>query len=80
MITQERGNILKTEVRELQGTTEVLRVPITEACVPNVYVSVVLMQGSGQTPERLATFKMGEVMLAVSTETKALQNHANTGP
>ncbi len=73
MITQERGNILKTEVRELQGTTEILRVPITEACVPNAYVSVVLMQGSGQTPERLATFKMGEVMLAVSTETKALQ-------
>lgn len=73
LITQERGHILETEVRELQGTTEVLRVPITEACVPNVYVSVVLMQGSGQTPERLATFKMGEVMLAVSTETKALQ-------
>lgn len=73
LITQERGHILKAEVRELQGTAEVLHVPITEECVPNVYVSVILMQGSGQTPERLATFKMGEVMLAVSTETKALQ-------
>ncbi len=73
LITIERGHILETEVREIQGTTEILRVPITGDYVPNVFVSVVLMQGAEQTPEHLATFKMGEVMLPVSTETKALQ-------
>ncbi|MHB1318107.1 MAG: Ig-like domain-containing protein, partial [Anaerolineae bacterium] len=73
LITIERGHILKTEVRELQGATEILRIPIVEAFAPNVFVSVILMQGSAQTPERLATFKMGEVMLPVSTETRALQ-------
>ncbi len=73
LITIERGHILETEVRELQGTTEVLRIPIKESYVPNVFVSVVLMQGAGQTPDRLASFRMGEAMLPVSTESKQLQ-------
>ncbi len=73
LITIERGHVLETEVRELAGSTEVLRIPIRETYVPNVYVSVILMQGSAQSSEALASFKMGEVVLAVSTETKQLQ-------
>jgi hypothetical protein len=73
LITIERGHILETDVRELTSSTEVLRIPIREAYVPNVFVSVVLVQGSAQAPDALASFKMGEVKLPVSTETKQLQ-------
>ncbi len=72
LITIERGHILETEVRELQSTTEVLRIPIEESYVPNVFVSVVLLQGSEQASDRLASFRMGEVVLPVSTESKQL--------
>ena len=46
--------------------------PITEDHVPNVFVSVVIVQGSEQAPDGLATFKMGVVKLPVSVEAKEL--------
>ena len=46
--------------------------PITEAHIPNIFVSVVIVQGAAQSPETLATFKMGTVLLPVSTEEKEL--------
>ena len=72
LVTIERGHIMETEVRELETNSEVLRVPITEDHVPNVFVSVVIVQGSEQAPDGLATFKMGVVKLPVSLESKEL--------
>ena len=72
LITLERGHILKTEVRRLTSNTEVLEIPITEDHVPNLFVSVVLIQGMAAAPDGIAGFKMGQVMLPVATETKAL--------
>jgi len=72
LVTIERGHILETAVIELYSNSEVLRVPITGAHIPNIFVSVVIVQGSAQSPDALATFKMGTVLLPVSTEEKEL--------
>jgi uncharacterized protein YfaS (alpha-2-macroglobulin family) len=72
LVSIERGHIVQTEVRELKSNSEVLRVPIVEAYVPDVFVSVVIVQGSAQAPDGLATFKMGVVKLPVSIDSKDL--------
>jgi uncharacterized protein YfaS (alpha-2-macroglobulin family) len=72
LVTVERGHIIDREVRELENNSEVLRVPITEAYVPDVFVTVVIVQGSAQAPGSLATFKMGVVKLPVSLATREL--------
>jgi uncharacterized protein YfaS (alpha-2-macroglobulin family) len=72
LVTIERGHILETALIELYSNSEVLRVPITEAHIPNIFVSVIIVQGSAQSPDALATFKMGTVLLPVSTEEKEL--------
>ena len=73
LVTVERGHITAPEVRELKTNSEVLRIPITEEGVPNVFVSVVIVQGSGQAPDGLATFKMGEIKLPISVASKELK-------
>ncbi len=72
LVTIERGHILETAVIELYSNSEVLRVPITADHIPNIYVSVVIVQGAERATDGLATFKMGLVMLPVSTEEKEL--------
>ncbi len=72
LITFERGQILHGEVRELTSNSEVLRVPITEDHVPNIFLSVVIVQGSEQAADGLATFKMGLIKLPVSIADKEL--------
>ena len=72
LVTVERGHIIETDVRELASNSEVLRLPIVEEQVPNVFVSVVIVQGSEGAPDGLATFKMGVVKLPISVEPKTL--------
>jgi uncharacterized protein YfaS (alpha-2-macroglobulin family) len=72
LVSIERGHLMETEVRELATNSEVLRVPITEEHVPNVYVSVVIVQGSEQAPDELASFKMGVIKLPISVAEKEL--------
>jgi len=72
LVTIERGHILETAVIELTSNSEVLRVPITADHIPNIFVSVVIVQGADRATDALASFKMGMVMLPVSTEEKEL--------
>ena len=79
LITIERGGILSREVVELPTNSTVYRVPITEAHIPNVYVSVVLVQGheaalaaAAGGPAAAGT-KLGYVSLAVDVQPKTLQ-------
>ncbi len=44
-LTIERGTLLEQRVITLQSNSEVLEIPITEALTPNVFVSVVAIQG-----------------------------------
>ncbi|MFN2169394.1 MAG: alpha-2-macroglobulin family protein, partial [Anaerolineae bacterium] len=73
LITIERGHIMAKEVRELEGNSEVLRLPITDDFVPNAFVSVVVVQGADQAPDGLATFKMGLVKVPVSVASRELK-------
>jgi len=72
LITIERGHFFSSEVRTLESNTEVIRVPIEAAHIPNIFVSVVIVQGADQAPDGLASFKMGLVKLPVSIEQKRL--------
>ncbi len=72
LITIERGHFFSSEVRTLESNTEVIRVPIEAAHIPNIFVSVVIVQGSDQAPDTMASFKMGLVKLPISIEQKQL--------
>lgn len=72
LVTIERGHLVHTEVRELKSNSEVLRVPITADYVPDIFVSVVIVQGSEQAPNGLASFKMGLIKLPVAVAAKEL--------
>ncbi|MBN1874615.1 MAG: Ig-like domain-containing protein [Anaerolineae bacterium] len=72
LVTIERGRIIETQVVELHSTSELLTIPIEEYHAPNIFVSVIIVQGFEQAPDALATFKMGEVLLPVAVEEKEL--------
>ncbi|RME79723.1 MAG: alpha-2-macroglobulin [Chloroflexi bacterium] len=70
LVTVERGHILQQEVIRLTGSSTVYRLPITEAHTPNIYLSVVLLQGregpaEGDQP-RLADFRLGILPIDVT--------------
>ena len=71
LLTIERGEILEYRVIDILTNSDVLRIPITEAHVPNVFCSVVLVKGMDETNE-LAALKVGYLALPVSTERKTL--------
>jgi len=71
LVTTERGKIITREVRDFATNSEVLRIPIEEASLPNVFVSVVLYRGP-TAEDPLPRFKVGYVQLSVSTATRVL--------
>lgn len=84
LVTQERGEILDTQVVKIGSNSETIDVPITEGSIPNVFVSVVLVKGSfneaglaeppaGSNDERaVAAFKVGYTTLQVDNSSKEL--------
>ncbi|MEW5827023.1 MAG: Ig-like domain-containing protein [Candidatus Bipolaricaulota bacterium] len=77
LVTVERSGILTSEVVLLPNNSSVLTIPLGEEHIPNVYVSVVLVQGRAAalaSGERAtAQMKVGYVSLAVDPEPKRLQ-------
>jgi alpha-2-macroglobulin len=84
LVTQERGRLLKSELRDFATNSEVIDVPITEDHVPNVFVSVMLFKApTADNP--LPQVKLGIVELKVSTDVKKLNieispDHDKLGP
>jgi uncharacterized protein YfaS (alpha-2-macroglobulin family) len=72
LYTVERGHLMDVDVREISTNSYVLKVPILKEMVPNVFVSVILVQGSERAPGGLATFKMGVIKLPISLASKQL--------
>lgn len=79
LVTVERESILESRVLEIQGSTTQIAVPLSSEHVPNVYVSVLLVQGrtaSAKTGENgdvgKPSFKMGYVRLNVNPFQKRL--------
>ncbi len=71
LVTVERGDILDAWVIDLESNSDILRIPILEAHVPNIFISVVIVKGMDESNE-LSAFKLGYVALPVSTDTKVL--------
>ena len=71
LVTVERGGILHHEVRLLESNSTVYPLPITADYVPNIYVSVVLMQGreaalaAAEGTPAVASHRVGYVGLTV---------------
>ena len=72
LITTERGKIKTREVRKLATNSERLRIPITDASVPDVFVSVV-MYWPPTSGDPIPRYKVGYVELPVSTSTRVLK-------
>ncbi len=73
LVTVERGYIYEHWVETLETNSEQIEIPITEDLIPNVFVSVMIFQGSdenegGGTP----SFKVGYAQLAIDTTEKEL--------
>ncbi len=71
LLTEEQTLINRVEVRTLEGTAEVIEIPITEQMIPNTIFSVVAVTGiSEQTP--LSEIRVGQVNLVVLPTEKIL--------
>jgi hypothetical protein len=77
LLTIERGSILQHRVIELEGNSEQIEVPIQPEHAPNIYISVILVKGM-EGDETPASFRMGLVLLPVSTERQELQTNIRT--
>ena len=80
LVTTERESIKTHRQFRLTSTQQSIEVPITEADIPNVYVSVLLVKGRTTAPNATSdvsdpgkpSFRMGYVELTVEDRTKRL--------
>jgi len=80
LISLEREGIIQSWVDQIQGTADTLEIPITRDCIPNVFVSVILLQGRLPQEGTLEkedsakpSFKIGYLDLSVDPTEKRLQ-------
>jgi len=80
LITLEREGIVESWTEEIKGTADTLEVPITHDCIPNVFLSVILLKGRVSEEGVLEkedlekpSFKIGYVELSVDPMEKQLQ-------
>ncbi len=71
LVTIERGRVLSSEVRVFETNSEVLRIPIEDAHLPNIYVGVVLYRAPTEA-DPLPRYHVGYVELTVSTAPRVL--------
>ena len=78
LITIERAGVISREVVRLESNSEIYRVPITDAHIPNIYVGVVLVHGRqdalalAQGATAVAEMKVGYVSLDVARAPRIL--------
>lgn len=71
LVTQERGRLMRYELRDFATNSDILEVPITSDHIPNVYLGVTLFKPP--TPDNpMPQVKFGLVELRVSSEQKKL--------
>ncbi|MEA3485406.1 MAG: alpha-2-macroglobulin family protein, partial [Candidatus Aerophobetes bacterium] len=80
LITLEREGIIESWVEEMKGTADTLEIPITNDCIPNVFLSVILLKGRTFEEGTLKkedlekpSFKIGYIELPVDPMEKRLQ-------
>ncbi len=73
LVTLERGHIYDYFVTELETNSEQLEIEITEEMIPNMFVSVVVVNGADEEAGILPSFKVGYASLPINTAAKELQ-------
>ncbi|MFA6958175.1 MAG: MG2 domain-containing protein [Thermoanaerobaculia bacterium] len=80
LVTTEREGIRTHRQFELKSTQQTIDVPITETDIPNVFVSVVLVQGRSMPPKDddpsdpgKPAFRLGYIALSVEDSAKRLK-------
>ena len=69
LITVERGEVMRSQIMQIEGSSALLDLPLSEVDAPNVYVSVTLIvAGEGET----ADFRMGYLNLKVDPAAELL--------
>ncbi len=71
LITQERGRLMKHDLRDFQTNSDIIEIPITSEHIPNVYIGVTLFK-SPTTDNPMPQVKFGLVELRVSTDQKEI--------
>ncbi|MEO8084135.1 MAG: Ig-like domain-containing protein [Ardenticatenales bacterium] len=71
LVTTERAGIRSVRRITLAGNSETVEIPITEDDTPNIYVSVMLVKGTGPDSP-VPQFKLGYTNLSVSSAGKVL--------
>ncbi len=72
LVTMERGGVLTHTLMRLNGTSEILRVPIAAEDAPNAFVSVSLVKGRSRGFPT-ADFKVGYAALQVALDEQRLR-------
>ena len=72
LVTIERGRVLSTEVRRFETNSEVLRIPIEDRHIPNVFVGVVLYRPPTED-DPYPRYHVGYVELSISTAPRRLE-------
>lgn len=79
LVTIERDGVIEQSLIEVTPTQKQLRIPITAAHAPNIYVSVALVQGRmGDGPRGKPRMRMGVVDLAVRPSDDRLKVEVTT--
>ena len=71
LVTIERGRVLSSEVRTFETNSELLRIPIEDVHIPNIYVGVVLYRPP-TADDPYARYRVGSLKLPVSTAPRRL--------
>ncbi|MCY4616632.1 MAG: hypothetical protein OXC71_09630, partial [Chloroflexi bacterium] len=71
LVTIERGSVLSHEVHHFETNSEVLRIPILDKHLPNIYVSVVLYRPPTDD-DTVPRYHIGYIELPVSTAPRHL--------
>ncbi|MCY3647089.1 MAG: Ig-like domain-containing protein [Chloroflexi bacterium] len=71
LVTIERGRVLSTEVRRFETNSEVLRIPIEDRHIPNIFVGVVLYRPPTDE-DPYPRYHVGYVELSISTAPRRL--------
>ncbi|MCB9007807.1 MAG: Ig-like domain-containing protein [Ardenticatenaceae bacterium] len=71
-LTIERGQLLEQRVITVNGSSDVLEIPITAAMSPNAFVTVTAIKGVTDGRDRYPEMRLGIAELPVSTEQQAL--------
>jgi len=78
LVTIERGHVYSHQVLRLAGASPILRVPIAANYVPDMFVSVVLVGGTGSGSDA-PLWKMGEAELPVDVRARRLRVTVDPG-